>query len=142
MRSRLDWLLRTGDCAGGALTAILTALAVRAVVPPHFDMVAAMMIGMALGTAVHLAVGILLAPLLGMFESMIPGMFIGMYGGMLFGMRDSMQRVTLTTDLAVAAAFGVIVTLGVEFWNVQLQKQPVANNARCGSGAGVEAEEE
>ena len=111
------------DCIAGALTGVAVTLAVRALVWPGSDMVAAMMVGMGAGTLVHLALGSILAPLLGMFATMVPGMFIGMYGGMLFGMRDSMQEVALSTALSVGASFGVAVVVLVEFWNVQLRRQ-------------------
>jgi hypothetical protein len=123
MTTKLKALFFIGDCAAAAATGVATTVAVRAFIHPGFDMVAAMMIGMGLGTMVHLLVGFFLSPLLGMFEIMVPGMFIGMYGGMLFAMRDSMQSVSLTTALVVAAAFGVAVVLAVEFWNIQLRKQ-------------------
>jgi hypothetical protein len=115
-----------GDCAAGALTGVVTTMAVRAIVPRELDMVAAMMLGMLAGTAVHLVVGTALLPLLGMFEVMVPGMFIGMYGGMLFGMRDCMQNIALGTALWVGAVFGVAVVLGVSFWSAQLQRQTSA----------------
>jgi hypothetical protein len=114
---------RFGDYAVGALTGVLTALAVRAVVGPHWDMVLAMLVGMALGMIVHLLLGLLLMPLLGGFEVMIPGAMIGMYGGMLFGMRDSMQQaeISLPTALAVGALFGLLVVFGVRWWDHQLR---------------------
>lgn len=110
-----------GDCSAGAFLGVATTLAVRAVVSPGSDIVAAMMEGMMVGMLVHLVVGMVLAPLLGMFEIMVPAMFIGMYGGMSFGMRDAMAPVPLATALAVGAAFGVAVTAGVLFWNAQLR---------------------
>lgn len=113
-----------GDCLAAAITGIVTTLAVRLVIPPDFDMVAAMMIGMAIGTVVHLLLSLVFGPLLGMFETMVPGMYVGMYGGMLFGMRDSMQHaaVSLETALWVGAVFGVTVAIGVHLWNVQLRQ--------------------
>jgi hypothetical protein len=114
-------LFGAGDCTAGALVGVATALAVRAVVPAGADMVGAMMVGMVIGTLVHLVVGIALTPLLGMFETMVPGMFIGMYGGMFFAMRDSMQAVGIATAVSVGAVFGVAVTLGIAFWNIQLR---------------------
>ena len=126
MTRSLRTLFFVGDCAAGALTAMATTLAVRLLVSPPFDMVAAMMLGMAVGTLVHLVLGFVLSPLLGMFELMVPGMFIGMYGGMMFGMRDSMQDTPLPTALWIGAIFGVVVVLGVDFWNVQLRKRSVA----------------
>jgi hypothetical protein len=112
-----------GDYAAGALTGVLTALVVRGVIGPHWDMVLAMLVGMALGMIVHLLLGLLLTPLLGAFEVMIPGAMIGMYGGMLFGMRDSMQYadISLRTALAVGALFGLLVVFGVHWWNRQLR---------------------
>jgi hypothetical protein len=106
------------------MTGAATALAVRVVVPEQGEMVTAMVLGMVVGILVHLGLGLLLMPLLGMFETMVPGMYIGMYGGMLFGMRDAMQRemVTIGDAVAVGAAFGVIVVVGVHFWNVQLRR--------------------
>ena len=121
-----------GDCLAAATTGVVTTLAVRLIIPPDFDMVAAMMIGMAIGTIVHLLLGLVFGPLLGMFETMVPGMYVGMYGGMLFGMRDSMQHaaVSLGTVLWVGAAFGVTVAIGVHLWNVQL-RQASANEEGC-----------
>lgn len=114
---------RLGDYAAGALTGVLTALAVRMVVGPQWDMVLAMLVGMALGMIVHLLLGLLLMPLLGGFEVMIPGAMIGMYGGMLFGMRDSMQHaeISLRTALAVGALFGLLVIFGTRWWDRQLR---------------------
>jgi hypothetical protein len=118
-----SFYFRFGDYAAGALTGVLTALAVRGVVGPHWDMVLAMLVGMALGMIVHLLLGLLLMPLLGAFEVMIPGAMIGMYGGMLFGMRDSMQHaeISLRTALAVGALFGLLVVFGVRWWHRQLR---------------------
>lgn len=112
-----------GDYVAGALTGMLTALVVRGVVGPHWDMVLAMLVGMALGMIVHLLLGLLFTPLLGGFEVMIPGGMIGMYGGMLFGMRDSMQYadISLHTALAVGFLFGLLVVFGVRWWNRQLK---------------------
>ena len=123
MTKVLRVLFPVGDCAAGAMVGVVTTLAVRAVVSPGSDMVGAMMVGMVVGILVHVVVGMALSPLLGMFETMVPGMFIGMYGGMFFGMRDAMHPVPLATALAVGAAFGAAVTLGVLFWNVQLRDQ-------------------
>jgi hypothetical protein len=118
-----SFYFRFGDYAAGALTGVLTTLAVRAVVGPHWDMVVAMLVGMALGMIVHLLLGLLLMPLLGAFEVMIPGAMIGMYGGMLFGMRDSMQHaeISLRAALAVGALFGLLVVFGVRWWHRQLR---------------------
>ena len=117
-----------GDYAAGALTGLLTALAARGVVGPHWDMVLAMLVGMALGMIVHLLLGLLLMPIVGGFEVMIPGAMIGMYGGMLFGMRDSMQHaeISLRTALAVGALFGLIVVSGVRWWARQLRGEVFA----------------
>ena len=126
MRTTLRVAFFTGDCVAGALTGMATTLAVRALVPHDFDMVAAMMLGMLAGTVVHLLLGVVLSPLLGMFETMVPGMYIGMYGGMLFAMRDCMQDVPLGTALWIGAVFGIVVVLAVEFWNAQLRRQTAA----------------
>ncbi len=123
MTTTLRRLFIAGDCAGGALMGVVTTLAVRAVVAPGSDMVAAMMLGMVVGTLVHVVVGMALSPLLGMFETMVPAMFIGMYGGMFFAMRDAMHSVSLAAAVAVGAVFGTAVALGVHFWNVQLRSQ-------------------
>ncbi|HLE57046.1 MAG TPA: hypothetical protein VJB15_08185 [Rhodothermia bacterium] len=125
MTARRRVLFFLGDCAAGALTGAATALVVRAVVAPGFDMVAAMMLGMLVGTAVHLVLGVALSPVLGMFETMVPGMFIGMHGGMLFGMRDSMQHNSLSTALWVGAVLGALVVAVVEFWSAQLRRRTV-----------------
>jgi hypothetical protein len=126
MTKTLRAVFLAGDCAAGALTGVATTLAVRAIVFPGWDMVAAMMLGMLAGTVVHLLLGVVLSPLLGMFETMVPGTFIGMYGGMLFAMRDSMQAVPLATALWVGAIFGIVVVLAVDFWNTQLRRQTAA----------------
>jgi hypothetical protein len=126
MTKTLRAVFLTGDCAAGALTGVATTLAVRTIVARDCDMVAAMMLGMLAGTVVHLIVGTALSPLLGMFESMVPGMFIGMYGGMLFAMRDCMQDVPRGTALWIGAIFGIVVVLGVDFWNAQLRRQTPA----------------
>lgn len=117
-----------GDYLAGALTGALTALAVRTIVGPHWDMVLAMLVGMAVGMIVHLVLGFVLMPLLGGFEVMMPGAMIGMYGGMLFGMRDSMQQedVPLRTALAVGVLFGLLVVFGVRWWNRQLRGEVFA----------------
>lgn len=114
---------RLGDYLAGMLTGVLTALAVRAVVGPNWDMVIAMLAGMAVGMGVHLSLLVLLTPLLGAFEVMIPGGIIGMYGGMLFGMRDAMQRdvISLSQAVAVGGFFGFVVVLVIRWWDRQLQ---------------------
>jgi len=114
---------RIGDYLAGALTGVLTALAVRLIVGPHWDMVLAMLVGMAVGMIAHLILGLVFMPLLGGFEVMMPGAMIGMYGGMLFGMRDSMQQadVSLRMALAVGAFFGLLVVFGVRWWDRQLK---------------------
>lgn len=113
---------RLGDYLAGALTGMLTALAVRTIVGPQWDMVVAMLVGMAVGMLVHLTLLLLFIPLLGTFEVMMPGAMIAMYGGMLFGMRDSMQQayVSLHSALAVGALFGLVVVFGIRWWNRQL----------------------
>lgn len=112
-----------GDYAAGAASGVLVAGAIRAVVSPAWDMVAAMMVGMAVGLVVATVAGLFFAPLLGMFETMVPGMLIGMYGGMLFAMRDSMEgEVTaLAGALAVGAAFGTGVVACVHLLDGRLR---------------------
>ncbi len=112
-----------GDYLAGALTGALTALAVRAVVGPEWDMVVAMLVGTTLGMSVHLLLLLVLVPLLGDFEVMMPGAVIGMYGGMLFGMRDSMQQasISLGAALAVGVLWGLLVVLAVRWWDRQLK---------------------
>lgn len=114
---------RLGDYLAGALTGMLTALAVRIIVGPQWDMVVAMMVGMAAGMVVHVTLLLVFIPLLGTFEVMMPGAVIGMYGGMLFGMRDAMQQayVPRNTALVVGALFGVLVVLGIRWWDRQLR---------------------
>ena len=114
---------RIGDYLAGVLTGVLTALAVRAIVGPNWDMVMAMLIGMGTGMGVHLGLLILLIPLLGAFEVMIPGGIIGMYGGMLFGMRDAMQQniISLSQALVVGGVFGFVVVFVIRWWDRQLQ---------------------
>src|SRR5574341_610455 len=114
---------RLGDYVAGALTGVLTALAVRAIVGPDWNMVLAMLVGMVVGMVTHISLLLLLVPLLGTFEVMIPGSMIGMYGGMLFAMRDSMQQaqVPLRTALAVGALFGLVVVFGIRWWDGHLK---------------------
>lgn len=114
---------RIGDYLAGALTGGVTALAVRMVVGPQWDMVLAMAVGMTIGMSVHLSLLLILVPLLGDFEVMMPGALIGMYGGMLFGMRDSMQQtyISLSMVLAVGILWGLLVVLGVRWWDRQLK---------------------
>ena len=114
-------LFAIGDYVAGGLTGATTALAVRAVVGPHLDMVLAMLIGTAAGTVVHLAVGLLTSPFLGLFHCMIPGGLIGMYGGMLFAMRDAMQEHSLGHALVVGVLFGAVVTAGVRLYDRALR---------------------
>jgi len=84
-------LLRAGDYAAGAATAVGTAAAVHALVETGSDMVLAMLAGMALGLLAHLLVLAVAGPFVGFFPVMAPGGLIGMYGGALFAMRDYMQ---------------------------------------------------
>lgn len=114
-----------GDCIAGAATGIVTALAVRAVVSPDADMVIAMLLGMVVGMAVHLPIGLLFSPFLGAFHVMVPGSLIGMYGGMLFAMRDSMQphHGSAGESIAVGAAFGLVVTLGLHLYDRALRRK-------------------
>lgn len=108
-----------GDYLAGIIVGIATALVVRLVICPGFDMVLAMLIGMGLGMLVHLVVGLLLAPVVGMFNAMIPASIIGMYGGMFFAMRDSMAAGsrTMAQALLVAAIFGAVVVAGVQYYD-------------------------
>ncbi len=114
---------RLGDYLAGALTGGLTALAVRMLVGPQWDMVVAMLVGTAAGMTVHLLLLLVLVPLVGDFEVMMPGALIGMYGGMLFGMRDSMQQayVSLEMACAVGVLWGLLVVLGVRWLDQQLK---------------------
>jgi len=117
------FFFRLGDYVAGILTGILTALAVRLIVGPQWDMVVAMLVGMGVGMLVHMTLLLLFTPLLGMFEVMMPLAMIGMYGGMLFGMRDSMQQayIPLSTALIVGGVFGVFVVFVAHWWNRQLR---------------------
>ncbi len=114
---------RIGDYLAGALTGGITALAVRMLVGPQWDMVLAMLVGMAAGMSVHLILLLVLVPLFGDFEVMMPGALIGMYGGMLFGMRDSMQQayVSLGLACAVGVLWGVLVVSAVRWLDHQLK---------------------
>jgi hypothetical protein len=100
-------LFQIGDYCGGAACGGLTAVAVRAVVTPEWDMVVAMLMGMVVGMVVHIVVGLALSPLLGMLHVMVPGSLIGMYGGMFFAMRDTMQ--------AHAGSRGSVIVVGIAF---------------------------
>ncbi len=126
-----------GDYAAGAASGVLVAAAVRAVVSPAWDMVAAMMVGMVVGLVVATLAGLFFTPLLGMFETMVPGMLIGMYGGMLFAMRDSMEgEVTrLPGTLLVGAVLGASVVACVRLLNACLRG--VVYERPRGRGEGV-----
>jgi hypothetical protein len=108
-----------GDYLVGATVGVVTAMVVRLVVSPGFDMVIAMLTGAAIGVIIHAVLGLILSPALGLMETMVPGSLIGMYGGMLFGMRDSMGAGsrTLMAAAAVGALFGVLVVLGVKIYD-------------------------
>jgi len=112
-----------GDYAAGAAGGVLVAAAVRGVVSPAWDMVAAMMVGMVVGLVAATVAGLFFAPLLGMFETMVPGMLIGMYGGMLFAMRDSMEgeATRLPGALLVGAALGAAVVACIRLLNACLR---------------------
>jgi len=112
-----------GDYLAGILVGAFTAIAVRMVVWPGMDMVIAMIIGMALGMFIHIVLSLILAPLVGMFNAMIPASIIGMYGGMFFAMRDSMAAGsrTLHGAIAVGALFGIVVVVGVQFYDHSLR---------------------
>lgn len=114
---------RLGDYLAGALTGGLTALAVRLVVGPQWDMVVAMVVGTAVGMTIHLLLLLVLVPLCGDFEVMMPGAVIGMYGGMLFGMRDSMQQASVSLGMACAVGvlWGLLIVLGVRWLDRQLK---------------------
>jgi hypothetical protein len=120
---------RLGDYVAGAVTGVLTALAVRLIVGPQWDMVVAMLVGMGVGMLVHMTLLLLFIPLLGTFEVMMPGAVIGMFGGMLFGMRDSMQQayVPMSTALEVGALFGFLVVIGIRWWDWQLKGGVLVN---------------
>lgn len=119
---------RLGDYLAGALTGGVTALAVRMLVGPQWDMVVAMLVGMTAGMSVHLILLLVLVPLFGDFEVMMPGALIGMYGGMLFGMRDSMQQayVSLGTACAVGVLWGILVVLAVRWLDHRLKGEVFA----------------
>ncbi len=51
-----------GDYAAGGAVGAATALAVRAVVRPGFDVVLAMLAGMAIGVLIHLLAALFLSP--------------------------------------------------------------------------------
>ena len=126
---------RLGDYLAGALTGMLTALVVRTIVGPQWDMVVAMLVGMAAGMLIHLTLLLLFIPLLGTFEVIMPSAVIGMYGGMLFGMRDSMQQsyVSLNTALVIGALFGLLVVLGIRWCDRQLRGVVFARPESCGT---------
>ena len=75
-----------------------------------------------LGSIVSIALNIalvlgILGPLVGFFHVMAPGALIGMYGGMLFGMRDSMQAASWSQVMAVAAAIGIAMVVGIQLYD-------------------------
>jgi hypothetical protein len=110
-------LFGMGDYFAGAVTGAATAAIVRALISPDVDLALAMVFGMGLGMLVHLPIGLVFSPVLGMFHVMVPGTLIGMYGGMLFAMRDVMQQGTWGHAIGVGAAFGVLVTAGVQLYD-------------------------
>jgi hypothetical protein len=110
-----------GDYTAGAVTAIVAAVPIHAIVEPGWDVVAAMLLGTAIGTLVHFAILALVGPLVGLFQVMAPGGLIGMYGGMFFAMRDSMQAASWPRVILVAALFGVTVVAGVSLYDRALR---------------------
>ncbi|WGS21094.1 MULTISPECIES: hypothetical protein [unclassified Bradyrhizobium] len=116
-------LFQIGDYLAGAVIGVATAVIVRVMVSPGFDMVLAMLIGMGIGTIVSLILGYMLSPMLGIVETMVPGSLIGMYGGMLFAMRDSMAAGsrTMTAVITVGAIFGIAMTIAVKVYNYVLR---------------------
>lgn len=127
LRSRLFLL---GDYVAGAVIGAATAVAVRSLLAPGFDLALAMLAGIAVGSLVHLVVGLLLSPLLGMFHVMVPASLIGMYGGMLFAMRDVMQPVSLGHAIVVGMTFGVLVVALVHFYDRALAAYPPSGAGR------------
>jgi hypothetical protein len=119
--SRVQALLfAAGDYVAAGVMGIATAMAVRLLIAPGFDLALAMLLGVVVGTFVHLAIGFLLSPFLGFFHAMVPGGLIGMYGGMLFAMRDAMQAVSLGHAVTVGAVFGAIIMAIVQFYDYAL----------------------
>ena len=108
--ARPSWIFGLGDCAASVLVGVATALVVRLLVTPRWDMVLAMVVGMVVGTIIHLVVGLLVTPLLVALEAMVPAGLTGMYGGMYFAMRDVMHPVPVPIQHAaiVGALAGVI----------------------------------
>lgn len=116
-------LFQIGDYLVGMLTGVLTALAVRLVLPMGTDMVIAMIVGMGLGMIIHLFIGFGLGPFLGMFQTMMPASVIGMYGGMFFGMRDSMMAGSPTwgTCALTGAIFGAVAVAALKVYDRSLR---------------------
>lgn len=133
-RARRLLLLRVGDYVAGAATAVLTAVAVHALVETGSDMVLAMLAGMALGLVAHLLVLMAVGPFVGFFQVMAAGGLIGMYGGALFAMRDAMQATSWSRTIGVALVFGLAVVAAVDLYDRALRSKP-ASSAEDGHGA-------
>lgn len=114
-------LFAVGDYVAGGVMGAVTAAAVHASIYPDLDLVLAMLLGMGIGMLTHLAIGLMLSPVLGLFHLMVPGSLIGMYGGMFFAMRDVMQGSSLGQTVGIGAAFGLLVTAGVRFYDRALR---------------------
>ena len=99
-------LFLLGDYLAGAVIGAVTAVAVRSLIAPGFDLALAMLAGIGLGTLVHLVVGLMLSPLLGMFHVMVPGSLIGMYGGRPPNCRDCFEQEPALYLRNRALAFG------------------------------------
>ena len=116
-RGSWAWAYLLGEYAAGVATAVATAVPIHALVDRDWDMVVAMLAGMVLGSIAHVLVLGILGPLVGFFHVMAPGALIGMYGGMLFGMRDSMQAASWSQVMAVAAAIGIAMVVGIQLYD-------------------------
>lgn len=123
-------ILRVGEYAAGAATAVAAAAPIHAVVETGSDMVLAMLLGMGIGILAHLVVLALAGPLLGFFQVMAPGGVIGMYGGMLFAMRDSMQAASWSRALAVAIVFGLLVVAALNVYDRVLRSDSASAEER------------
>lgn len=124
-----------GDCLSSAGVGALTALVVKLLVSPRWDVAIAMLAGMGVGSAVHLVLGVVVAPLFGGIEAMTSAGLAGMYGGMFFAMRDAMmdEPVLLGRAVWVGALFGFVVWAGVAAYN-RISKGVVFEAESAGPG--------
>ena len=95
------------NLAAGALVGGVCAL----VLPPGWNMVAAMVVGMAIGTVISLPVAFLFTGPFGAMEIQLPVMLTGMVAGMATATQSSLMAMAFTggARLGAICGFGVLV---------------------------------